>query len=140
MRPAGTGQHLREDVEPLILGTRRRILGARPTPKGYLVDLEGVTDRSQAAGLRGEELVLDRNELDEPEEDEFYVGDLIGLEAVGGDGEGIGVVVDVLQTPAHEILVLRRRDRELYIPFTREHVPEVDLEHRRVSVTPPHES
>lgn len=140
VRPAGTGPHLREDVEPIVDGARRRIQRARSTPKGYLVDLEGISDRSLAAELRGKELVLDRTELDDLEEDEFYVGDLIGLEAIGDDGEGKGVVEEVVETPAHEILVLRKEDEEIYVPFTREHVPAVDLEDRRVTVRPPDES
>lgn len=137
VRAAGTGLHLREGIEPAVNGTRRRILSARLTPKGYLVDLEGIADRSQAAALRGKELILDRSELDELEEEEFYVGDLIGMEAVNGRGEALGVIEEVVETPAHEILVLRKADGEIYVPFTREHVPELEPERRRVVVIPP---
>ncbi len=131
VRPAGSGRHLREGVEPVIAGRRMRISHARQTPKGFLLDLEGVGDRSQAAALRGEELRLDRRELDAPEEGEFYVGDLIGLTAKDEVGEVVGVVEETLETPAHEILVIRNQDEpalpELYVPFTAEHVPGLDL-------------
>lgn len=140
VRAAGEGQHLRRGVEPAINGFRRRILDVRATPKGYLVDLEGVADRSQAAELRGKELLLDRGELDKLDEDEFYVGDLIGMTAVDNTGDNRGVVEEVIATPAHEILVLRKADEELYVPFTLEHVPEVDLEDRRITVAPPQET
>lgn len=137
VRAAGTGQHLRKDVAPLLNGTRKRILHVRQTPKGYLVDLEGVSDRSQAAALRGGELLLDRSELDELEEGEFYVGDLIGMTAVDEAGERLGVVEEVIETPAHEILLIRKKNRELHVPFTLEHVPRVDLELRSLAVAPP---
>ena len=137
VRSAGTGRHLRRGIEPVIDGGRKRILHVRPTPKGYLVDLEGVNDRSQAAGLRGKELFLDRSELDEPEEDEFYVGDLIGMAAVDAAGEDLGVIEEVIETPAHEVLLLRKEDKELYVPFTLEHVPQVNLQHRSLTVAPP---
>ena len=131
VRPAGSGRHLREGVEPVIAGRRMRISHARQTPKGFLVDLEGVVDRSQAAALRGEELRLDRRELDAPEEGEFYVGDLIGLTAKNEGGAVVGVVEETFETPAHEILVIRNKDEpalpELYVPFTAEHVPGLDL-------------
>ena len=130
VKAAGTGRHLRKGVDPMIGDVRKRILHVRPTPKGYLVDLEGVSDRSQAAGLGGKELFLDRSELDEPEEDEFYVGDLIGMSAVDAAGEDLGVIEEVIETPAHEVLLLRKDDKELYMPFTLEHVPRVDLQHR----------
>ena len=137
VRAAGTGQHLRKDVEPLLDGSRRRILQVRSTPKGYLVDLENVADRSQAAELGGKELVLDRSELDELEEDEFYVGDLIGMQALDAEGVNLGMIEEVIETPAHEILLLRNKDKELYVPFTHEHVPRVDVEHRSLTVAPP---
>ncbi len=118
-----------------------RISHARQTPKGFLLDLEGVGDRSQAAVLRGEELRLDRRELDAPEEGEFYVGDLIGLIAKNDGGEGVGVVEETFETLAHEILVIRNKEEpalpELYVPFTAEHVPELDLAAGIVVVRPP---
>lgn len=139
VRATGSGHHLREGVEPFVAGRRRRISRVRRTPKGFLVDLEDVGDRSEAAGLRGEGLVLDRRELDAPEEDEFYVDDLLGLTAVGESGEVLGTVEETFETPAHEVLVLRESEDApvRYVPFTREHVPDVDLAAGRVRVRPP---
>ena len=141
VRPAGTGRHLREGVEPVIAGRRMRISHVRQTPKGFLVDLEEVEDRPQAAALRGEELRLDRRELDAPGEGEFYVGDLIGLTAINDGGKVVGVVEETFETPAHEILVIRSKERpalaEQYVPFTAEHVPELDLRGGRVVVRLP---
>ncbi len=134
----GSGRHLREGAEPFVDGERRRILAARETPKGFLVDLEGVASREEATRLRGTELLLDREELDAPEEDEFYVGDLVGLAAYDTKGNNIGSVVDVLETPAHEVLVLRdESNAEHYVPFTFEHVPTVDPQEGRVVVNLP---
>ena len=62
----------------MVAGMRRRISAARQTPKGFLLDLEGVESRADAKPLGGEQLLLDREELDAPEEGEFYVADLVG--------------------------------------------------------------
>ena len=138
VKPPGSGRHLREGVEPVIKGERRRILVARETPKGFLVDLEGVGDRDLAASLRGAELLLDREELDAPEEEEFYVGDLVGLSTYDGAGTYIGTVADLFETPAHEVLVVRDGPTvEHYVPFTFEHVPTVDLEGDRIVMNLP---
>jgi 16S rRNA processing protein RimM len=137
VRVRATGRHLREGVEPVVAGVRRRIARVRETPKGFLVDLEGIVDRSAAAAFKGEELLLDRRELDAPEEGEFYVGDLVGLTAVSDAGETLGTVEQTFETPAHEILMVRKEEDVLYVPFTVEHVPEVDLDARRVVVRPP---
>ncbi|MDQ4106626.1 MAG: ribosome maturation factor RimM [Actinomycetota bacterium] len=137
VRATGSGRHLREGVEPVAGGRRYRILRARSTPKGFLVDLEGIADRTEAAGLRGQELSLDRRELDDLEEGEFYVGDLVGMRASGETGVDFGEVVEVIETPAHEILVLEAEDGQRYVPFTLEHVPEVDPATGRLVVRPP---
>lgn len=137
VRATGTGRHLREGVEPFVAGRRRRIARVRETPKGFLVDFEGVDDRFGAAAFKGEELALDRRELDAPEEGEFYVGDLVGLTALSDAGEVLGTVEQTFETPAHEILVIREEREVVYVPFTVEHVPEVDLTARRVVVRPP---
>ena len=139
VRAPGSGRHLRKGVEALVNGQRRRILASRQTPKGFLVDLEGIDSRDLAASLRGSELILGREELDAPDEEEFYVGDLVGLEVYDDTGTYIGSVVDILDTPAHEIILVQNDGAatEQYIPFSREHVPTIDLEESRILVSLP---
>ena len=138
VKALGSGRHLRKGVKPFVNGERHRILAARETPKGFLVDLEGITGREEATLLRGAELLLDREELDTPGEGEFYVGDLVGLAVYDTIGTYMGIVYDLFETPAHEVLVVRdESDGEHYVPFTVEHVPTVDLEARRVVVCLP---
>jgi 16S rRNA processing protein RimM len=138
VKAPGSGRHLRRGVEPVVDGERRRILASRQTPKGFLVDLRGIEDRDLAASLRGSELLLDREELDAPDEEEFYVDDLVGLAVYDEAGTPIGRIADVLETPAHEILMIRDDEMaERYVPFTREHVPTIDPEAGRVVVNLP---
>ena len=135
----GAGNHLREGKEPVVAGVRRRISSARQTPKGFLLDLEGVDSRTDAQTLRGEQLLLDREELDSTEEGEYYVADLVGLTAVSDAGEVLGTVADTFETAAHEVLVVREEKsrQDLYVPFTIEHVPRVDLQAGRIVIRPP---
>ncbi len=139
VRTFGSGTHLREGAAPVLAGHRRRITNVRNTPKGFLVDLEGVETRVEVSALRGEELFLDRAELDAPDEDEFYVADLVGMSAVNDTGRMVGTVTETFENPAHEVLVIRETEKaqDLLVPFTLEHVPEVDLEAGRLVVRPP---
>jgi 16S rRNA processing protein RimM len=139
VRATGSGRHLREGVEPVVAGHRRRISRVRRTPKGFLVDLEGVEDRAGAGAFKGEDLVIDRSELDAPGQGEFYVVDLVGLRAMNEAGEVVGTVEETFETPAHEVMVIRKEEGApvLYVPFTLEHVPKVDLEGGLVVVRPP---
>jgi 16S rRNA processing protein RimM len=137
VKPTGTGEHLREGVSPVVAGARRTIKNARLTPRGFLLDLKGVDDRRAAAALGGEDLLLDRAELDSPEEGEVYVGDLVGLTALDEAGEHRGEVAETFETAAHEVLVVRSEGGDLLVPFTLEHVPGVDLAAGRITVRPP---
>jgi 16S rRNA processing protein RimM len=139
VRALGAGKHLREGTQPVVAGVRRRISSAKQTSKGFLLDLEGVESRTDAQPLRGEQLFVDRKELDSTEEGEFYVADLVGLTAVGNAGEVLGTVTDTFETAAHEVLVVREEKgrQDLYLPFTMEHVPQVDLQMGRIVVRPP---
>jgi 16S rRNA processing protein RimM len=139
VRALGAGKHLREGKEPVVADVRRRISAARQTPKGFLLELEGVESRTDAQSLSGEKLLLERDELDATEEGEFYVADLIGLTAVSDAGKVLGEVADTFETAAHEVLVVRDESggHDLYLPFTLEHVPELDLQKGRVVVRPP---
>ena len=137
VRATGSGRHLREGVAPFAAGSRRRITASRPTPKGFLVDLEGVNGRHEAAALAGVELVVGRGDLDDLDVGEFYVADFVGMKAVDATGKVVGEVTEVLENPAHEIIVVRSEEDEVYVPFTLEHVPEVDIPGRRLVVSPP---
>jgi 16S rRNA processing protein RimM len=138
VRAFGSGKHLRKNIEPVIGGARYRISSVRQTPKGFLVDVAGIHSRAEARSLKGEEFLLDREELDATGEGEFYVADLLGLTAVGDAGEVLGTVYDTFETAAHEVLVVRDNDgQDLYVPFTLEHVPEIELPARRLTIRPP---
>jgi 16S rRNA processing protein RimM len=110
-----------------------------------LVRFEGVADRNAAESLRGTVLTIDAARAgaadeDEPGEDgEFWWDrDLVGLRAFTPEGRELGEVLDVVHTPAGELLAIGRPDDgEHLVPFVREIVPTVDLPGRRLVVDAP---
>jgi 16S rRNA processing protein RimM len=118
----------------LVGGDERRI-AARRSDAPPVIRLEGVEDRDAAEALRGTALELPVERLPEPEEDAFYVFDLVGCEA-RCEGRQVGVVREVLERPANDVLVLDADGRELLVPFVRDAVPEVDVAGRRVELAP----
>jgi len=103
-----------------------------------LARIEGVTDRDAAQRLTGTRLYVERDQLPEPEEDEFYFADLIGLRAETAAGQALGTVRAVEEHGAGTFLVLDGPPERL-IPFTRACVPVVDLDGGRLVVEPPEE-
>lgn len=111
----------------------------RVAKKGVIARVNDVTDRNAAEALRGTELYIARDRLPEPEEDELYHADLIGLDAVTGDGELVGEIIAVQNFGAGDLLEIRLagKSRTEFVPFDDHFVPAIDLDARRVTVVMP---
>ena len=114
----------REDGAPALTLT-----SGRPAKGGLVVRAKEVATREQAEALRGLKLFIDRAALPAPDEDEFYVTDLIGLAVVTPDGAKLGTIRSVQDFGAGDLLEVLPPDggATWYLPFTREAVPEVRI-------------
>lgn len=66
---------------------------------------------------------------------EYFVADLIGLKAVGDDGEDLGEVKDVLQTGANDIYVLHKDgEDDILLPAIKDCVKNVNIEEGTIMV------
>lgn len=89
--------------------------------KGLIARLEDMDDRDAAARLVGADVAVPRERLPEPAEGEYYWADLEGLEVRHRDGRVLGRVDRLIETGAHDVLVVRPgaagHDSEVLIPF-----------------------
>ena len=113
----------------------------RPGKGVVIAKFRGVDDRDAAEGLNGLSLYVERAVLPRVDQDEFYHADLIGMRAVGPSGTSLGSVTAVHDFGAGDILeIAPRSGPPVLVPFTRDHVPEVDLAAGVVVVDPPQEA
>jgi 16S rRNA processing protein RimM len=117
------------------------IESARPVKDDIIVArVKGVNDRSAAEALTNTEIYIDRAVLPPPDEDEFYIADLIGMRAQRADGSPFGVITNVLNFGAGDILdIALEGGGSQLVPFTRACAPHVDVKGRCVTVEPPNE-
>jgi 16S rRNA processing protein RimM len=110
--------------------------------KGALVARAAeVATREEAEALRGLELYVPRDALPAPDEDEFYLADLIGLAAVAPDGAGVGRIKSVQNFGAGDLLEIEPPTGPTWwLPFTREAAPEVRIAEGVVVVVRPAET
>lgn len=105
-----------------------------------VVGLAGVADRTAAERLKGVELYVAREALPHPDEDEFYHSDLIGLAAYDAEGRIFGKVAALHNFGAGDVIAIVKPDGdEIFLPFTREIVPMVDVAGGRIVVATPEE-
>jgi 16S rRNA processing protein RimM len=82
---------------------------------------------------RGAPIEVERSDLPEPEENEYYAFQLVGLEVEEAGGRKLGRVTEVSSGPANDVLEL---DTGLALPLVDACVEEVDLDAGRILVQP----
>jgi len=101
--------------------------------------LSGIDSKEAADALRGTRLYVDRARLPEPDEDEFYHADLIGLDVHDAGGAYLGRVRAVHNHGASDLLEIHApgQTATVLLPFTRDAVPTVDIASGRIVADPP---
>ncbi len=101
---------------------------ARPHGRLALLRIAGVADVDAALALRGMGLYLPVSELPRLPEGEFYSFELAGLICESTAGERLGVVVEVLEMPANDVLLIRPdQGPDFLAPAVSDIVRHVDL-------------
>ncbi len=96
--------------------------------KGVIARLAGCEDRDAAARWLNTELAIRRDQLPAAAPGEYYWNDLIGLKVITTEGIELGVVQDLMETGANDVLVVNGEVERL-IPYVPDDVVvDVDLE------------
>jgi len=112
-----------------------RIADLKPHGKGWVAHFEGCDDRSAAERLEGMYVGAPRQALPEPDADEYYWSDLVGLAVANGQGEALGRVQRLIETGANTVLVVEDGDgAERLLPFVAAVVKKVDVPAGRIEV------
>ena len=112
----------------LMLETReeKKILSAK-TQKGFVIAaLEGVADVNAAMALKGKTVSVYRVDAALPH-GAFFLQDIIGAKVVDEDGNEIGTLTDVMETPASNIYVVQGETEHL-IPAVPEFIKKTDAD------------
>lgn len=102
--------------------------------KTVIASLDGIDDPETARELVGRDIAVPREVLPKPDDGRYYWRDLQGMAVRHRDGTELGTVAYVLETGAHDVLVVEG-DSERLIPFVADEVIlDVDLANRVISV------
>ena len=108
----------------------------RLNDRKLLVNFEEIKGIDQAKEINNYQIKIRRDLLPERDSEEFYFTDLLGLPVYEAD-EKIGDVLDILETAAHNILiVIDEEGKEVLIPMVEQFVEKVDFEAGKIYVTP----
>jgi 16S rRNA processing protein RimM len=119
-----------EDLSPISAPVAR----VRFHKGNVLLMLEGYQDRNAAEGLRGMWLLVPEAEGIPLEEGEAFFFQLEGLRVFSDEGVELGELIEVLETGANEVFVVRGAAGELLLPNIEDVILEVDLDAGRMTV------
>ncbi len=106
----------------------------RSREKQVILKLTGADSREAVGSLRGDFIYIPRDELGELPSDEYYVSDLINLRVMDDTETELGVVQDVLENPANDILVIQKDQNEQLIPMVGSFIQQIDLKNGIIRV------
>lgn len=133
------------DYEPWFIKSGHAVLTHldiedwRKQGKGLIVKLAGLADRTAAEGYCNTRLYIKASALPEPEADEYYWTQLVGMSVISETGDALGRVKKLSETPAHQMLEVEptvdSADNEnRLIPWHETTVLDVDTVERRITV------
>ncbi len=100
--------------------------------------LQEIDGRDAAFACKGKQVAVPRALLPQPEENEYYWSDLIGLDVKNQQNVDFGKITDVLETGANDVIVVKsdkaHGDKERLIPFTAQAILDVDLDAKTMLV------
>ena len=118
------GPLLRADGSPGLT-----LSAVRTTKDGVIGRASEIETKEQADALRGLKLHVPRDRFPEPDEDEFYLADLIGVEVRDPEGVVLGSVRAVQNFGADDMLEITPAagGPSWFLPFTKAATPELHL-------------
>ena len=116
-----------------------RLLGVREHGDLLLIRLEGITTPEQAKELSGKTVKIRATDARPLEDGEYFLFQLIGLAVEDEAGTPVGTVSDLIETGAHDVLVIvpANGGQDILVPNHPEYVLEMVPEAGRLVVRLP---
>jgi 16S rRNA processing protein RimM len=115
--------------------TPRRLMKSRPHHAGLLITFEGFSTPEEVGQLRNQVVYVRADDRPALPEGEYYHHQLLGLRVSTREGETLGTVIEILETGASDVLVVRPpTGPDVLIPIVDAFVQRVDLASREITV------
>jgi 16S rRNA processing protein RimM len=129
----GTHLFLGETYQPVTVELRRN------HQEGLLIRFEQFVDPESVEPFRNQWVYVDINDRPPLPKGEYYHHQILGLDVFDEEDKKIGKVIEVLETGANDVLVIRQESNgELLIPVIPQVIQEINLDQKilRICILP----
>jgi len=100
-----------------------------------ILKFKGIDNINDIEKYKGKDLLVDRKDAVDLEEGEFFICDLIDCVAVLENGETLGTLVEVIQTGANDVFVIKKEDgKEVLLPYIDDCIREININEKKLTV------
>lgn len=99
-----------------------------------LLKFKGIDTMTDGEKLKNTEIKIPKEMAIPCEEDEYYIGDLYGINVIEESGEDLGTLEDIIFTGANDVYVVRKDDSEILIPAIKKCILNVDINEKIMKV------
>ncbi|SHH40299.1 ribosome maturation factor RimM [Thermosipho atlanticus] len=104
----------------------------------YLIKIQGIETVEEAKKLSGSKIYIDKSELPEVKNDEYYFYEIINSIVLDENGNVLGKVDEIIQTGSNDVLVLNKdKENEMLIPVIKEYIRNLDKTNKKIIVKVP---
>lgn len=100
-----------------------------------ILKFEGIDTLNDVEVYKGASLFVDRKNAVKLQKDEYFIADLIDLKVVDEKENELGTLVDVMQTGANDVYIVKNEDgKELLFPAIKECILDIDFKAQKMTV------
>jgi len=109
------------------------ITSGREQSKTIVVHIKGIDNREDSQKFIGQDIYINKEQLPELTQGEYYWHELIGFDVINKDEERLGTVDYFVETGANDVLVVKGK-KEYWIPYIEPFLVSIDSKNNKILV------
>jgi 16S rRNA processing protein RimM len=109
------------------------IVKGREQGKTIVAQLKDVVDREDSRRYIGVELYIEKSQLPQLAQGEYYWDELTGLEVINNQGIVLGTISYLVDTGANNVMVVNGK-KEHWVPYIEPFLISIDMDKRQILV------
>jgi len=103
-----------------------------------IVKFKEISDINELLKYKGESILIAKQAVEQSlEEEEYLIGDLVGLKVFDDKDDFIGIVDSIAKNTGNDLLCIKPQEgKDILVPFVKELVPIVDVKSGKIIIKP----